>query len=368
MVASAEQPPWVAPDPMLLPVGGGAEALTHSLDRFAGRWHKLRDLAPQRLSELRRVATIESVGSSTRIEGAALSDADVAAVLGGLSFDSFRARDEQEVRGYADVLELMFEGHDRMALTESTVKSLHQVLLQHSVKDERHRGDYKTAPNHVEAVHPDGRRVVVFRTAPPAETRWWMARLTDELDSAWRSGAWHPLVLTADFVLWFLTIHPFQDGNGRLSRALTTLLLLKAGYDYVPYSSLERIIEENKADYYAALRGAQATVVRDPSQYREWLGFFLGAVGAQQQSLATTLESALQQAGLVPAQERILDAIRTRGPQSSAALAAILGLSERAVRYHLRHLTDGGRLTAPPRRAGRVYSLPEVPVRANPPR
>src|SRR5258708_35269923 len=117
MLTSAEQPPWVAPDPMLLPGGGGAEALTHPLDRFAGRWQKLRDLAPHRLSELRRVATIESVGSSTRIEGAALSDADVAAVLGGLSFDTFRARAEQEAPGYADVLELLFEGHDRMAFT-----------------------------------------------------------------------------------------------------------------------------------------------------------------------------------------------------------------------------------------------------------
>jgi Fic family protein len=354
MTPSIEQPPWVAPDPMLLPVAGGAEALTHP-----------RDLAPHRLSELHRVATIESVGSSTRIEGAALSDADVAAVLGGLSFDSFRARDEQEVRGYADLLELIFEGHHRMALTESTVKSLHQVLLNQSVKDERHRGDYKRAPNHVEAVHPDGRRVVVFRTAPPAETRWWMVRLIGELDTAWRSGAWHPLVLTADFVLWFLTIHPFQDGNGRLSRALTTLLLLKAGYDYVPYSSLERIIEEHKADYYAALRVAQATVFGDATGYRDWLSFFLGAVGAQQQSLAATLELELQRAGLIPAQERILDAIRTRGPQSSAALATLLGLSARAVRYHLQHLTSAGRLTAPPRRAGRVYSLPADDLRSS---
>src|SRR5690349_15680953 len=102
------QPPWLPPEPMLRPVAGGAEALTHSLDRFAGRWQKLRDLAPERLNEMRRVATIESVGSSTRIEGAALSDSEVAAVLGGLTIESFRTRDEQEVRGYADVLELIF--------------------------------------------------------------------------------------------------------------------------------------------------------------------------------------------------------------------------------------------------------------------
>lgn len=348
---------------MLRPVAGGAEALTHALDRFAGRWHKMRDLAPERLGELRRVATVESVGSSTRIEGAALSDPQVAAVLDGLSFDSFHARDEQEVRGYADVLELVFDGHARMVVSESMVKTLHQVLLAHSTKDVRHRGDYKTAPNHVEASYPDGTRVVVFRTAPPAETRWWMSHLLEELDAAWRSDSWHPLVLIADFVLWFLTIHPFQDGNGRLSRALATLLLLKAGYEYVPYSSMEHVIEERKADYYAALRASQATVVRDAAQYRDWLVFFLGAVRAQQQSLAATLEDALQRAGLVPAQERILDAIRTRGPQGSAALAASIGLSERTIRYHLHRLVESGRVTAPPRRVGRLYSLAADDIR-----
>jgi len=343
---------------MLRPVTGGAEALTHGIDRFAGRWQKLRDLAPERLTELRRVATIESVGSSTRIEGAALSDSEVAAVLGGVTIQSFRSRDEQEVRGYADVLELIFDGHDRMSLTEGTLKSLHQTLLGHSTKDARHRGEYKTGPNHVEAQHPDGRRVVVFRTAPPAETRWWMHQLIEEFSVAWDSATWHPLVLVADFVLWFLTIHPFQDGNGRLSRAITTLLLLKAGYDYVPYSSLEHVVEENKVDYYAALRASQATVVSDGSRYREWLEFFLGALRQQQQALSATLESALQRTGLIPVQQRILDAVTSRGPQAATDLAGLLDVNDRTLRYHLRQLVSTGRLVTTTRRAGRLYSLP----------
>jgi len=351
---------------MLAPVAGGAEGLTHALDRFAGRWSKMRDLAPDKLSELRRVATIESVGSSTRIEGAALSDREVAAVLGGLTVDGFRARDEEEVRGYGDLLEMVFAGYERMRVSESTVKSLHHALLRHSRKDARHRGDYKTAPNHVEATYPDGRRVVVFSTAPPAQTRWWMSRLIDEFNAAWRSERWHPLVLTADFVLWFLAIHPFQDGNGRLSRALTTLLLLKAGYDYVPYASLERVIEDNKAAYYAALRASQVTVVQEPAQYRDWLEFFFRCLRTQQDTLAATLDRALQQSSLIPVQERILDVVRSRGPQTSTALATALGISQRTVRYHLMRLTQAGRLTAPPRRAGRLYSLPLEPPQAGP--
>jgi len=304
------------------------------------------------------VATIESIGSSTRIEGAILSDTDVAAVLRGITFDSFRSRDEQEVRGYADVLRTIFDAYPDIAITESAVKSLHRQLLRHSTKDARHRGEYKTAANHVEAAHADGRRVVVFRTAPPAETRWWMPRLLDEFNAGWASEAWHPLVLIADFVLWFLTIHPFQDGNGRLSRALTTLLLLKAGYEYVPHASLERIIEDNKSGYYAALRASQTTVVRDPTQYREWLEFFLGALRTQQRTLEVTLEAALAELKLVAPQERILEAIRARGPQTSTGLATALGLTARTTRYHLAQLTGRGQLVATVRRAGRLYSLP----------
>jgi Fic family protein len=346
---------------MLVPAAGGAEAMTHALDRFSGRWQKLRDIAPEALTELRQVATIESVASSTRIEGVVLTDSEVAAVLGGLSIDSFRSRDEQEVRGYGEVLETVFAQHGRIDLTENAIKGLHGVLLAHSEKDAWHRGEYKTGPNHVEATQPDGNKVVVFRTAPPAETRWWMNRLVDELRAAWKSDEWHPLVLTADFILWFLAIHPFQDGNGRMSRALTTLLLLKAGYDYVPYASLERVIEDNKSAYYAALRASQTTVVKDASQYRHWLTFFLGAMRTQQRTLESTLERALDRAGLIPPQQRIIDFIRVRGPQTSTRLAEAVGLSPRGVRYHLTRLVAAGRLEATVRRAGRMYSLPAGP-------
>lgn len=361
MDSSTGQPPWTPPEPMLAPVAGGAEALTHAIDRFSGRWQKLRDIAPDTLGELRQVATVESVASSTRIEGVTLSDSEVAAVLAGLTVDSFRARDEQEVRGYGELLETIFADHARMELTESTVKALHQILLRHSEKDAWHRGDYKKGPNHVEATQPDWSTTVVFRTAPPSETRWWMPRLLAELRAAWDSGDWHPAVLTADFVLWFLAIHPFQDGNGRMSRALTTLLLLKAGYEYVPYSSLERVVEDNKAAYNAALRASQTTVVSDGERYRDWLTFFLTSMRTQQQTLESTLEHALARAGLVPPQQRILDAIRMRGPQSSGRLAEDLGLNPRTVRYHLARLVAAGKLDTSPRRAGRLYALPSRP-------
>src|SRR5258708_4947199 len=334
--------------------------LVAELDEFKGAWRALSTLAPDRLSALRRVATIESIGSSARIEGNKLSDRDVEKLLSVIEIQTFNTRDEQEVAGYAAVMETIFASWSVLTLTENHIKQIHGDLLRYSTKDKRHRGEYKKLDNHVVAFDAKGKSVgIVFLTASPFDTPRLMTQLVEWISETLARRTLHPLVAIAVFIVLFLQIHPFQDGNGRLSRALTTLLLLKAGYDYVPYSSLERIVEEHKVAYYAALRGSQATVVRDAREYRDWLAFFLGAVRAQQQSLATTLDSALQRAGLVPAQERILDAIRTRGPQSSAALAAMLGLSARGVRYHLHQLTESGQLSAPPRRAGRVYSLPE---------
>jgi len=161
--------------------------LVAEIDEFKGRWEALKTLAPERLNKLRKVATIESIGSSTRIEGAKLTDAQVETLLSGLKTKSFQSRDEQEVAGYAEAMDLVFQAWEDMPITENHIRQLHQTLLRHSTKDERHRA-----------------------------------------------------------------IHPFQDGNGRLSRVLTTLMLLRVGYAYVPYASLESVVEENKAQYYNA--------------------------------------------------------------------------------------------------------------------
>lgn len=362
MVATPLDPqlPWTLPDPVLAPVAGAEQfmPLTRQLDLFCGRWLKLRELAPERLKELRRVATIESVASSTRIEGAELSDEDVGRILSGLSLDSFRARDEQEVRGYHELLELIYEQHATLPVTESSIKEFHRILLQYSEKDRHHRGQYKSGPNDVEAHHPDGRREVVFRTAPAAETRWWMPRLLEEFRAAEDADSWHPLVLIADFILWFLAIHPFEDGNGRLSRALTSLLLLQHDYAYIPYASLERIIEDNKRSYYASLRQSQMDARQDARSYGPWLTFFLRSLAAQQQRLAGLVDDATRRASLAPAQSRILDYVREHGPTTSSSLAAQLGLNQRTVRYHLQRLTGMGMLEATRPVAGRLYGLP----------
>jgi Fic family protein len=246
--------------------------LIASLDEFKGRWQALGRLAPDRLSALRRVATIESVGSSTRIEGAKLSDAEVDRLLAGLDVRSFRSRDEQEVAGYAAAMELVFESWRELTLTENHLKQLHGLLLTHSTRDQRHRGHYKKLPNHVEAFGPDGKSLgVVFQTTSPFDTPRAMEALVSWTREALQVGELHPLLVIGTFTVRFLAIHPFQDGNGRLSRVLTTLLLLRSGYEYAPFSSLERVIEENKDDYYRTLRSTSrcwawpATMAGSPS-------------------------------------------------------------------------------------------------------
>ena len=257
------------------------------LEDFKGRWHALGTLAPDRLVRLRRVATIESVGSSTRIEGARLSDAEVDRLLSGLDVHSFRSRDEQEVAGYARVMELIFSSFNELTLTENHVKQLHGELLKFSTKDGRHRGAWKTLPNNVEAFDGQGRSLgVIFETASPFATPHEMTAPVREVTQALEARRHHPLLIIGCFVVRFLAIHPFQDGNGRLSRALTTLLLLRSGFGYVPYASLERVIEDNKDEYYRRLRAAQ----NDDARLGEWLEFFLRCLVQQKRSLAVKVD------------------------------------------------------------------------------
>ena len=204
-------------------------SLISEIDEFKGAWRALGTLAPDRLSALRRVATIESIGSSTRIEGSKLSDSDVERLLSNIEVRHFATRDEQEVAGYAEVMETIFASFEAIALTENHIKQLHRDLLAHSCKDARHRGSYKTNINHVSAFDADGKEIgVVFETATPFDTPRLMAELVEWVNETLDGKQLHPLLVTAIFIVAFLEIHPFQDGNGRLSRVLTTLLLLRS--------------------------------------------------------------------------------------------------------------------------------------------
>ena len=330
--------------------------LIAEIDEFKGRWEALGNLAPERLSALRRIATIESVGSSTRIEGVKLRDDEIEKLLSGLDVRSFRSRDEQEVAGYAELMALIFESSADIPVSENTIRQLHGILLKYSHKDERHRGSYKTLPNHVEAFDADGRSVgIIFETATPFDTPRLMESLVAWTNEAMDEGTYHPLLIVAVFVVRFLAVHPFQDGNGRLSRALTTLTLLRAGYRYVPYSSLERVIEDSKDEYYLALRRAQATLDSDESQLMDWITFFVRALHRQKEVLERKIEKERIMAPLAPLSEKLLAIIAEHGRVTVRDAEALTKANRNTIKDHLGKLVDAGRLVRRGRSRGTWY-------------
>jgi Fic family protein len=335
-------------------------ALISEIDEFKGAWRALGTLAPHRLSALRLVATIESIGSSTRIEGSKLSDREVERLLSNLQIKSFETRDEQEVAGYAEGMELVFRSWTDIALTENHLKQLHRDLLQYSEKDAHHRGEYKTSSNSVAAFNEHGQQVgIVFETATPFDTPGLMTEIVSWANTALETKALHPLLVVAIFTVVFLEIHPFQDGNGRLSRILTTLLLLRTGYTYVPYSSLESVIEHNKEAYYLALRQTQGTIRTESPNWQPWLLFFLRALLQQVRNLAAKVEREKIILSAIPElSARILEQARQHGRVTIGEMVRLAGVSRNTLKEHFRQLHKKGRLVMRGSGRGSWYSLP----------
>ena len=322
-------------------------ALIAEIDEFKGAWKALGTLAPERLSSLRRVATIESIGSSTRIEGSRLSDSEVEKLLANLSIRSFATRDEQEVAGYAETMEQIFQSWEYIPLTENHVRQLHRDLLRHSDKDEYHRGNYKTSPNNVVAFDEQGQQIgIVFETASPFDTPGLMRELVEWTNAALETRSLHPLLVIGIFTVAFLAIHPFQDGNGRLSRILTTLLLLRCGYAYTPYSSLESVIENSKEGYYLALRQTQVTIRTDAPNWQPWLLFFLRALHQQMKRLEKKVEAEhIVLAALPELSLRILEHAREHGRVTLKEMTILTGASRNTLKEHFRRLVENRQLT-----------------------
>jgi Fic family protein len=329
------------------------------IDEFKGAWRALGTLAPDRLLALRKVATIESIGSSTRIEGSKLSDRDVEALLSNLEIQSFESRDAQEVAGYSELMDLIFDSWSDIPFTENYIKQLHQVLLRHSEKDVWHRGNYKTNSNSVAAFDSEGKQIgVVFETATPFDTPRLMDELIRWVDQALAHKELHRLMVIAVFVVVFLEIHPFQDGNGRLSRALTTLLLLQAGYAYVPYSSLESVIEQNKEAYYLALRQTQGTIRSESPDWQPWTRFFLKSLAEQVRRLEKKIER--ERLVLAPLSElslTIMEFGREHGRVTMAEILQLTGASRNTLKGHFKKLVQAGKLVQRGKGRGAWYSL-----------
>lgn len=318
------------------------QKLLNQIDQFKLSWQESHRLMPEQLKVLRHVATIESVGSSTRIEGSKLSDSQVEKILSGLTAQSFKSRDEEEVAGYARVMEEIYTSYLYIPLTENYIKQLHAMLLSYSTKDIRHRGDYKKFPNNVEAFDTQGRSLgIVFETSSPFETPLQMADLVAWATKAFETNEYHPLIIIAVFIVVFLAIHPFQDGNGRLSRVLTTLLLLQHGYSYVVYSSLETIIEHSKEAYYRSLRLTQATLKTDHPQFDSWLSYFLRSLHKQIQQLEFKIsKEQIMLTSLSKLASDIMQLVESKGRVVMADIISQTGAPRSTIKKQLNFLID----------------------------
>lgn len=256
--------------------------IINQIDELKGRWIGGAEINPQALGRLKRSVLVTSTGASTRIEGAKLSDEDIEKMMRGLSIQKFTNRDKQEAQGYYELLNNVFNSYNKIPFSESSIQHLHKELLKYVEKDKLHRGEYKKTENRVEMVNETGQSIdVLFDTTPAWLTPKEMLELVEWTKEAIILKEIHPVIIIGNFLVDFLNIHPFQDGNGRLSRVLTNLLMLQAGYAYIPYISHEKLIEDNKAEYYLTLRKSQKTLKTDNPNIVPWLEFFFKIILTQ---------------------------------------------------------------------------------------
>ena len=278
------------------------------IDRFDAHWTAIERKEGQSLKELKSIATVRSVGASNRIEGNSMSDEEVDVLLQQMDLTKLTDRDSQEVVGYFEVLDLITESYEDIHIVESHIKSLHNSLLIYSTKDEWHKGNYKVHTNAVEASFLDGTRQIVFQTTEAGfATEDAMRQLITWYNSEMEV---HILIRVASFVYDFLSIHPFQDGNGRLSRLISTLLLLKNGYNWIQYVSFEHEIESRKNEYYKVLRSCQAQ--RPKEDITDWVSFFLSCLSNIQAQLLSKLQINGFEAQLSPKEKLVYTIIQSR--------------------------------------------------------
>lgn len=332
------------------------------IDQFKGKWDLIEQKENIYLKELRKIATIQSVGSSTRIEGALLTDDEVKQLLEDMTITRFETRDEQEVAGYYEVLEFILAHIHEMPFSENVLKQLHGMLLKYTAKDTRHRGEYKTLPNTVTARYPDGTTHTIFTPTPPYLVKTEMEQLVAWTNEAFATSQIHPLLVIGLFIYEFLSIHPFQDGNGRLARLVTTMLLLQHHYQFVQYISFEHIIEEHKKQYYEVLMHCQQQRSADTAEIIDgWIEFFLDCLLMLIQRLDQKYAH-YQQAGpyLNVRQKRILEVIQASQPVKISDIHAVLhDIPLNTLKKDVKYLVEQHRVEKIGKNRGTIYLLPD---------
>ncbi|MBI5449330.1 Fic family protein [Candidatus Gottesmanbacteria bacterium] len=337
------------PDPHIV-------AILAEIDGIRGEFKSGLRMSPQAITNLKKSTLITSAGASTRIEGAKLTDEEVEKVMRGLAVSKFADRDTQEVQGYLETLQNVFDSFQTLPLRESVITSLHNQLLKYSTKDDTHRGGYKKKENTVGVLGADGKVAkIMFETTPAFLTGKEMQELVEWTNDALEKNRFHQLLIIANFIVEFLKIHPFEDGNGRLSRVLTNLLLLNSGYTFIQYVSHEQIIERRKDEYYIALRKSQETFKTDHDTISPWLNFFLSVVREQATKALSYLQEEKIEDTLSPKQYEVWKYLSEVGEASPGEIIKATGIVRGTVKQALDRLIELGKVKRVGLRRGTRY-------------
>ncbi len=337
------------PDPHIV-------ALLAEIDGIRGEFKSGLRMSPQAITNLKKSTLIPSAGASTRIEGGKLNDDEVEKVMQGLAVSKFADRDSQEVQGYLETLQNVFDSFQTLPLREGVITSLHNQLLKYSTKDDTHRGGYKKKENTVGVLGPDGKVAkIMFETTPAYLTGKEMQELVDWTDDALEKNRFHQLLIIANFIVEFLKIHPFEDGNGRLSRVLTNLLLLRSGYQFIQYVSHEQIVERRKDEYYIALRKSQETFKTDHDTISPWLNFFLSVTREQATKALSYLQEEKIEDTLSPKQYEVWKYLSEVGEASPGDIIKATGIIRGTVKQSLDRLVELGKVRRVGLRRGTRY-------------
>ena len=265
-----------------------------------------------------------------------MSDEEVTVLLEQIDITKLEDRDSQEVVGYFNAFDVISESFLNIDISENSIKHLHNILMKYSTKDEWHKGKYKQHSNAVQANFPDGTKQIVFQTTDagfPTEVA-----MRDLINWYQNDSTTHPLVKSCLFTYEFLSIHPFQDGNGRLSRLISSLLLLKNGYNWIQYVSFEHEIENRKPEYYRVLRSCQSQ--RPNENVSEWGNFFFDALKNIQEQLTQKLEQSGVELKLSTKVKSILTFIANNDGCKSGEIAKKLGIPSPTIKRILPELIE----------------------------
>lgn len=328
--------------------------LISQIDRFDASWTSIERREKQSLKQLKTIATVRSVGASTRIEGSKLTDEEVDVLLKNIDIAKIEDRDSQEVVGYYEALDIISQAYSDIQIAEGDIKNLHNILMKYSTKDEWHKGNYKQHSNAVQANYPDGTTQIIFQTTEPGvETESAMRNLIEWYN---KENSIHPLVKCSIFTYEFLSIHPFQDGNGRLSRLISALLLLKNGYKWIQYVSFEHEIESRKLEYYRVLRSCQAQ--RPNENISDWVNFFFDALKNIQGLLMQKLQVHQGEGEqLLPREKIVVSFIQNHPGCKSGDIVKSLGISRMIVIRMLSILIEKNLIEKHGKGSGTQYSI-----------